>query len=142
MKSLMLPAILIISCGWITLANESPSKPQENTMPQSTNGNFVLYVSNQSHAMSPVDITVCIDGKQAVSADFDFGNAHNLIKHTFQLAPGKHTLSAATRKGEVQTEQEIEVTDKHWAVIMFWLNSQTGQKKFSVKIQDKPLAFM
>ncbi len=142
MKTLTFLAILVWSYGGISLADEPLAAPQENTMPQSTNGNFVLYVSNQSHAMSPVDITICIDGKQAVSSNFDFGNAHNLIKHTFPLAPGKHTLTAVTKKGETQFEQEIEITDKHWAVIMFWFNSKTGQKKLSFKIQDKPLAFM
>lgn len=142
MKTLALLAVMVSSFGVLGYANEITAQPQENAMSQTTNGNFVLYVSNQSFDLSPVDITVAIDGKTAVSGDFAFGNAHKWVKHTFQLAPGKHTLTAATQKGSTRFEQAIEVSDKHWAVLMFWFTKPSGEKKFSFKIQATPPAFM
>ncbi len=123
-------------------ADDGSWKAQEEVLPQTTNGNFVLYVSNQSFDMSPVDITVHINGKKAVSADFAVGNSHTWVKHTFQLAPGKHKIAAVSQKGSSRIEKEIEVKDKHWVVIDYWFTKQDGKKQLTFMIQDTPIMFM
>lgn len=123
-------------------AADGVSKPQEELLAQATNGNFVLYVSNQSFDLSPVDITVFIDGKKAVSSDFVVGTSHNWVSHRFQLSPGMHKITASSEKGSVQLDREIEIKDKHWAVINFIFSEKSGKKQFFFRIQATPLAFM
>ena len=117
------------------------------TLPQDPNGNFVLYVSNQSFDEDPVDITVHIDGKKAVEADFHVGNQHSWIKHRFNLPPGRHRLAAKSRTGKASLDKVFDISDKHWAVIDYWyypkLRGGSGPtpRKFSFLIQDSPIGF-
>ena len=131
-------AVLAAGCQGST----GPTLPEVEPLPQVENGNFVLYVSNQSFALPRVDITIHIDDKEAVSSDFDVGNQHNWVQHTFQLDPGKHKLVAASREGSALLEQGFEVKDKHWAVVDYWYSKQDGKKQFSFVIQDQPIGFM
>lgn len=142
MKTMALVAGVISCSILICRADDSSGKLRGDVLPQTTNGNFVLYVSNQSPDISPVDITIHIDGKKAVSADFTVGNAHGWVKHTFQLASGKHQLVVGTQKGSAQMEKDIEIKDKHWAVIDYWFSKQEMEKKFTFKFQDTPIMFM
>ena len=61
-----------------------------------SDGNFVLYVSDQSFALGQVDITVRIDGKVAVSDEFEVGNEHNWKQYRFRLGRGLHHLTAVS----------------------------------------------
>ena len=141
MKTAAVVATVISLTLLMCRADEGSGKAQEEVLPQTTNGNFVLYVSNQSSDTSPVDITVHIDEKKAVSADFAFGNGHSWGKHTFQLAPGKHRITAVSQQGSARMEKEIEIKDKHWAVIDYFSTKRNG-KIFSFKIKDRPIMFM
>ena len=62
-----------------------------NILSQDTSTNFVLYVSNQSFALTPVDITITIDEKQVIPSEFEVGEGerrqHNWIMHGFELTP-------------------------------------------------------
>lgn len=128
-----------------------PDKRADNLLPQNENGNFVLYVSNQSFAQTPVDITIHIDGKKAISSEFDVRNQHNWIKHSFKLTPGTHNLVAVSDKGDARIEKSFEIKDeKHWAVIDYWyypIQHEHGKKyfkqvkHFSFDIQNKPIQF-
>lgn len=136
-------AVVLISALGGCLGGNGQVGPQEALLPQDSNGNFVLYVSNQSFARTPVDITVSIDGQKAVSADFDVGNQHRWVEHTFRLAPGKHKLIAVSKKGSAQIETEFEAKDKHWAVVSYWYNPKQGEKKqFTFDIEDTPIGFL
>ncbi|MDH4240726.1 MAG: hypothetical protein OEW48_14295 [Phycisphaerae bacterium] len=121
--------------------------PVEDILEQDEKGNFTLYVSNQSFAISPVDITIHIDGKKAVDRKFDVGNQHNWIGHSFSLSKGEHKLVAVSKKGSARFEGKFEIKDKHWAVIDYCYYPDTSRgsgptpKKFSFNIQDKPIYF-
>lgn len=120
-------------------------------LPQDPNGNFTLYVSNQSFDENPVDITIHIDGKKAVERDFDVKGKrtaqHNWIKHRFSLSPGKHRITAKSKKGKASLEKEFEIEDKHWAVIDYWWyptirgGSGPTARKFTFMIQNSPIGF-
>lgn len=114
----------------------------EEFLQQSQTGNFILYVSNQSFAITPVDITIMIDGKNAVAADFVVGNQHKWIKYTFHLDPGEHKLIATSNKGSAKIEKMFEINDKHWAVVSFWFSKKDIYGHFSFSIQDSPIGFM
>ncbi len=111
------------------------------------NGAFTLYVSNQSFAITPVDITVAIDGEVVVREYFEVGNQHSWKKFTLTIPNGRHTVNVASRKGGATLTKEIEVTGRHWAVTDFWYypNEQGGAgptpRSFSFTIQDTPILF-
>ncbi|NIP22239.1 MAG: hypothetical protein GWN67_00115 [Phycisphaerae bacterium] len=119
----------------------------EDILEQDENGNLVLYVSNQSFAISPVDITIHIDGKKAVDRKFDVGNQHNWIGHSFSLSKGEHKLVAVSKKGRASFEGQFEIKDKHWAVIVYSYypdntrGAEPTPKQFNFNIQDKPIYF-
>lgn len=114
----------------------------EEFLQQSQTGNFILYVSNQSFTITSVDITIMIDGKNAVAADFVVGNQHKWIEYTFRLAPGNHKLIATSKKGSAKTEKIFEIHDKHWAVVDFWFSKKDKYGHFSFSIQNSPIGFM
>ena len=119
---------------------------------QDENGNFILYVSNQTDAVDPVDIKIYIDGKKAVDQDFYFGSypdeipAHNWQKFQFSLLKGSHQLRVESDKGSARLEKEFEIKDRHWAVIDYWyspVESKDGlrPRQFTFEIKDKPFSF-
>jgi hypothetical protein len=114
-------------------------------------GNFILYVSNQSFAVNPVDIKIYIDGKIAIDEKFDLTGKrvaqHNWKQFRFKLKPGRHYLKAASDKGKAALEKEFEIKNKHWAVVDYWNYPKvTGgagptPASFSFRIQDTPIGF-
>ena len=121
----------------------------EKIIPQDKDGNLTLYVSNQSFAITPVDITILIDGRKAVIGNFDVKGKriaqHNWIKHVFTLSPGKHKLKVLSKKGEAILEKEFSIKGKHWAVVDYWYYPKSHYsptpRKFRFNIQDKPIQF-
>jgi hypothetical protein len=140
----MLAIMVVALVGCVT---SEPGKGADKLQPREMNTNFVLYVSNQSFALTPVDITITIDGKQVISSEFEVGEGkrrqHNWINHGFELTPGPHKLVATTVKGEAKIEKEFEIKDeKHWAVINYWYNpKQDGKKHFTFQIQNEQIYF-
>jgi len=123
------------------------TKPAEDLLPQDPNGNLTLYVSNQSFAISPVDITIHIDGKKAVEGAFDVGDQHNWTGYTFRLSKGEHELVGVSERGGARITEQFQIEDEHWAVLDYWYYPKvTGgagptRRQFSFNIQDKPIYF-
>jgi hypothetical protein len=101
-------------------------------------GNFILYVSDQSAVITPVDIQVHIDNHLAVDDTFVAEDFHNWIEYRFQLEQGRHTITAISKKGNAVLEEDFEVVGTHWAVIDFWSDPK---KHFSFDIKDEPIYF-
>ena len=59
---------------------------------QAKDSNFILYVSNQSFAIDPVDIIILIDGEPAVDQELYVDGQHNWQKFQFLLLEGKHQI--------------------------------------------------
>ena len=148
-----MPPLRVLAAGLLTALllacspGNTPKPPVGALLPQDPNGNFVLYVSNQSFAISPVDITISIDGTKAIQDDFDVKNQHHYVQYQFHLAPGKHILKADSSKGGAALAQEFEVKDKHWAAIEYWYYpAVTGgagptPKSFVFVVKDTPIGF-
>ncbi len=148
MKSIPATAILlapVLLCGASCNGVEFP--PVNSTL-LDPNGNFTLYVSNQSFAISPVDIKVQIDGDVVVHQNFDVGTQHNWKKFRIALPPGTHSLTATSAKGDATLRQEFAVTGEHWAVVDYWYypeargGADPTPKQLSFHIQDSPIGFM
>jgi len=111
------------------------------------NGNFILYVGNQSFAISPVDIEIYIDDKQVVADNFDVDNQHTWIKYSFNFEEGGHEIKAISKKGDAVLEKEFEIIDKHWAVIKYGYYPEISggagptPKHLNFSIQNEPIYF-
>lgn len=113
-------------------------------LPVPTEPNFVLYVSNQSFEIDPVDIDIEVDGELAVEGDFLVGSQHTWHMFEFELAPGPHTLRAVTRAGDSRLSETIEVTaETRYAVVNFWYygGHEPYGPTFSLNLFDDPPAF-
>jgi hypothetical protein len=130
----------VAACG----SDGEPATVAEGPPPleQAGNGNFTLYVSNQSFERGDVDIAVFIDGRLAVDDDFEVGDQHNWIEFTFELGNGPHTLRAESLKGDALLEKRFEVAGKRWAVVDYWCcDSEHGEPRFSFDISNQPIGF-
>jgi len=101
---------------------EVTSEPEmiEQASPESYgNWNIQFNISNQSFAVSPVDIKVYIDGKLAVNEEFEVGNQHNNKTFYFKLTEGQHQLRVESVKGNATLEQSFEISGKRYAGILY-----------------------
>ncbi|MCH7561913.1 MAG: hypothetical protein IIC67_11240 [Thaumarchaeota archaeon] len=115
----------------------------ENTEPEleiEKLGNFTLTVSNQSFEISPVDITVQIDGKAVIDRDFEVGSQHNFYSFEFQIAKGIHIIHASSELGDVELEKEFEVDEEKWGYL-FYTNDENHLPRFELEISDEGFAF-
>ncbi len=117
--------------------------------PKNENVDFILYVSNQSYDVSPVDITIYIDDVIVVEGEYEIGDSHNWKSFDFNLLTGKHTIKVESQKGEASLVKNFELTDDmYWAVIDYWQYSEntdgenTVVKRFSWLIQNEAIYFM
>jgi len=109
-------------------------------------GNVVLYVSNQSFEIDPVDIVVAIDGEQIIDEEFAVANQHNWKRFVLRLSPGRHTLTARSSTGDATLETSFDVSDRHWAVLDYWYSSEAygsppEPRHFEFMIRDEPIGF-
>lgn len=126
--------------------------PATTELRQDQNGNFILYVSNQSGAVDPVDIKIFIDGEVAVEQDFHQAGGHNWQKFQFSLSQGNHAIYAMSIKGEAKLEKEFEIKDKHWVVVDYGYSplskpcssnycGELTPRHFSFYMRDEPIYF-
>jgi hypothetical protein len=137
----LVAALALVGCGSST---EDPAPVAEEPPPleQAEDGNFTLYVSNQSFDRGKVDITVWINGFVAVDDEFEVGNQHNWSEFRFNLADGPHTIRAATAAGETVFEETFTVEGKRWAVVDYWCCDSTQvEPKFTFMVSEEPIAF-
>lgn len=108
-------------------------------------GNFVLYVSNQSFDMDPVDISIEIDGVRVIERSFEVKDQHNWKEFALQLTPGSHEIRAHSARGAATLTRSFVVDGKHWAVVDFWYNDGTSgtptDPMFTFAIDDEPIRF-
>ncbi len=108
--------------------------------------NFVLFVSNQSFDIDPVDIGIFIDDELAVEGDFLVGSQHSWHKFDLQLGPGKHTIRAMTSAGDTERVDTFELPgETRYAVVNFWYypesDSEAYGPTFSFDVFEDPPGF-
>ena len=148
-----IPVVLVVSAGLlIALVGCSAPPPAGSADDPSSGpapapeGNFVLYVSNQSFDIESVDIVVEIDGVRVVDDVFAVESQHNWKRYVIDLAPGTHTLTARSVEGDAAFEQSFEVAGDHWAAVDYWyVTEERGTptpRQFIFHIQDEPIGFL
>jgi hypothetical protein len=133
---------------WICAGCTTPSYSSFQTVVINPNGNVRLYVSNQSFAISPVDIKVFIDGRRVVDGSFEVGSQHTIEEFVLKLSLGRHKIVAESSKGHAKLEQDFEVNDKTWAALAFWYypkmvgGAGPCPPQFSFDVSKEPMYFM
>jgi hypothetical protein len=138
---LLLLAVLVSVLG----CEENKGLPPVDSSLASKDGNFTLYVSNQSFDIKRVDIQIKIDGIVVVSNYFEVGNQHNWKGFLLSLPKGTHTIEIHSDQEDTNLSETFDIKDKHWAVVDFWYASKSRssptKKKFTFTIQDRPIGF-
>jgi hypothetical protein len=143
MKPLLaaIPVCLLAACGPVLPA------PEPVEIPSSASGNVILYVSNQSYDLDPVDITVRIDGRVVSSDRYEVDDQHTWVDYPFDLAPGHHELVAESVRGEARIEEAFDLTNQKWLVVSFWYYPTTRggagptPKQLQLSSSDEPVYF-
>lgn len=122
--------VILIVGGLVVLVNPKgettpPVTPAITELPQDQNGNFVLYVSNQSSAINPVDIKIYIDAKLAVKKDFYVGTQHSYTSFRFSLSEDKHSIKIESKNGDAILKKVFKITDKHRGIVEYWYYPET-----------------
>ena len=120
---LIIPLLLLLnSC------NEDTS-----VIPQVENGNFILFVSNQSTYLDPVDFRITIDGKLALNQEFLTEDGHNHIKFQFQLEDGNHIFSVSSINGNINKDTIFTLPTTPYGVVSFYYYPQSnGNEEYRV----------
>ena len=143
MKRLFL--LLILAASTACVSDPVPPARGPATAPEQAveekEGNFTLYVSNQSFDQKAVDITVTIDGKRVAAQVFDVKNQHNWIDFTMNLPAGAHELRAVSAAGSAHLTTKFTTTARHWAVIDYWCCGEPDDPKFTFNLSDQPIGF-
>ena len=112
-----------------------------------TDDNLLLYVSNQSFAVDPVDMLVRIDGAVAVRDNFEVGSQHNWIRFSLRLAAGSHTVSAASSQAPATADARFDLADgeRIYCVVNYWYSPKRGpdaKRRVTVDCQKQPPLFV
>jgi hypothetical protein len=104
-------------------------------------GNVVLYVTNNSATVTPVEMHHIIDG--AVLPPAQYASDSPVTEYRFELADGLHQISvaAASPDGHSQDGLEgyFEVTGDTWLVLRYAGDGGDGSLTFSAHDQPPPL---
>ena len=123
----------------------SERSPGMTELPTTDDGNFTLYVSNQSFDIDPVDIDIRIDGRLAVSDEFYVEGQHSWHTFKFALGTGSHRITARSDLGAAALDESFLVEGDHWAVVDFWYygpsHYEPTPQQFSFLISDEPIYF-
>jgi len=126
-------------------SDSEPTKPRKSFL--DPKGTFTLIVSNQSYAISQVDIRVEIDGELVVSDDFKVAGQHSFIPFKLNLPEGKHHIRIWSEKGSAELAADFEV-DKNidTGLVTYWYYPESHRnptpRSFNFRASKGPLKFM
>ncbi len=122
---------------------------EDDILSEAEEGNFILYVSNQSFDNERIDIKVYIDGLLAVDEIFYVEDQHNWKQYQFNLSEGIHTIKVKSKKGDATYNQAFVIADgQQWGVLDYWTKKKGSRLQkwlaeyFTFKIYAEPVYFM
>lgn len=119
---------------------QTPKQEVDNRI-DGKEGNFILYVSNQSFERPTVDIAVWVDDVKAAGRAFKVEGQHTWIPFNLELEPGDHELRAVSQAGRTQLIKAFATGGRNWAVLNYWCCGEPDDPKFTFQTSDQPLAF-
>lgn len=141
-KLLLFVSVALLLCG----CKDDAISPVNSKLLDS-NGNFSLWVSNQSFAVENVDISVEIDGKLVISEYFDVGTQHTFKEFKLALEPGSHQIHIRSTKGKAELSKTFEFKTGQNGVIDYWYSKKSKYgdpipPNFSFNIIDGAIQIM
>jgi hypothetical protein len=125
-----------------------PAPATSNGPPaMSGSGALILYVSNQSFAINPVEIKVFIDGRKVIDDKFPIRYQRNWRKYPFELTKGTHHLRIESANGDAIWEETLDIARKQWGVINYWCQPKDAEslanavKKITFELKNEPFYF-
>ena len=97
----------------------------------------IIYVSNQTRQIDPVDIMVTVDKRVIAHQDFHFGDGHNWASFDLLLPEGTHQIIARSERGKAFLDVVFDVNRKRWLVLDYW-----GEGHFQLGFREKQVYFM
>ena len=146
MKKMFWLSLPILICLFLTGCNDfsDNTNTEIQELSEDKNGNFILYVSNQSFAINPIDIKIYIDDMIAVNEEFDVGIQHTWKPFQFNLPTGTHKIKIESVIGNSILEKNFDIIDnKHWALAQYWYypensgGADLAPKHFSFDIKNE-----
>lgn len=125
--------VLILLTGCASVVSNS-------TLEESTdaNGNFTLYVSNQSFVLDRVDIHVEIDGRLVVNRNFRVDTQHTFVPFKILLERGVHHIHIWSTKGGAELSTDFQLEEEDTAVITYWYKPGVSEKSFHFETMKGP----
>ncbi len=111
---------ILVSVLALLILSGCNQKMDDESFSDSPPPNFTLFISNQSFAMSNVDIRVSIDNVIVVNDRFPVEDQHYWRGFPISLSTGTHTLEATTQTGSTNLQTEITINSNHSALLEFW----------------------
>jgi hypothetical protein len=135
-----------MACALVLAAgcSSSPTPPEQHLPKQEDS--FTLYVSNQSFELDPVDIRIELDGKLAVTGDFEVRTQHAITSFDLGLVPGPHQIRVSTKDvAGVVLDDLFDMDDRKYGIVMFWYypdgSTEPTPPHFSWTISDEQPLF-
>jgi len=102
---------------------------------------FNLLISNQSFVISPVDITVKIDGEVVIQDSLEVKNQHYCKNYPLTLSEGKHTIEFSSRNGNAALRKDFILRKKMWAYASYCYDLKPGleHKLFVLAFSNDPI---
>lgn len=127
--------IVAAGCG----SADDDALTRADTVGAAGNGNFTLYVSNQSFEHPAIDIRVHIDGKLVVADEFEVEDQHTWVAFRLALRTGTHVIRAEASDAELR--RTFRVKGKRWAVLDYWCCDDAEDPRFTFDVSKRPIAF-
>ena len=126
-------------------SDPAPTKPRRSLL--DPKGAFTLVLSNQSYAISQVDIRVEIDGELVVNDDVKVEGQHSCISFKLNLPEGKHHIRIWSEKGAAELATDFEVNKNiDTALVMYWYYPESHRnptpRSFTFSASKGPLKLM
>jgi hypothetical protein len=115
MRPLLASALLLS----IAACSADYTEPRQ-LLPAPTRSNLVVYVSNQSFDIDPVDIDITLDRKPLIEGDFLVEGQHTWLRFEFDVGSGTHELVAETSAGPASSHRLTTGGATRFVVINFW----------------------
>ena len=132
------PLAIVVALG--TVACSDGFAPPRQLLPASASPNLVVYASNQSFDIDPVDIRIALDSELLVTGDFLVEGQHSWHRFDFEIPKGPRELTVSSSEAPTQTRTVTIGADTLFVVVDFWYYPPSHYEPFGPEFTIQELA--